>query len=85
MMNGQADLLEVVAAANALSRLADLLHRRQQQGDQDANDGDDYQKLNQCERTAPVCRHDSPPNRSSDERDRSHSASWASTLVSLTA
>src|SRR5262249_38771335 len=46
VVQGQADLLEVIAAAHAVGGLPDLLHGRQQQGDQDAND---HQQLDQGE------------------------------------
>ena len=45
----QADLLEIVLALQDPRRLARRLHRRQQQGDQDANDRDHDQKLHQRE------------------------------------
>src|SRR5205085_12350398 len=48
----QADLLQIVLAAGALRRLADLLHGRQQQSDQHRNDGDDDEQLDQRERAA---------------------------------
>ena len=46
-MNGQADLLEVIGAAGAVGRLSDLLHRRQEQGDQHPNNGDDHQQFDE--------------------------------------
>src|SRR5262249_52840336 len=42
-VKGEADLLEVVGALDAVGRLADLLHGRQQQRDQHADDGDHHQ------------------------------------------
>ncbi len=48
-MQRQADLLEVVGALDAPRRLACLLHRRQQQANQHADDGDDYQQFDQRE------------------------------------
>jgi hypothetical protein len=51
IVQGQADLLEMIAALNASCRLAGRLHRRQQQANQNANDGNDHQKLDQRERT----------------------------------
>ena len=48
-VGGQADLLEVVGALDPAGGLADLLHRRQQQADQDGDDGDDDQQLDQRE------------------------------------
>ena len=47
---GQRDLLQVVAALHAGGRLANLLHGRQQQADQDRDDGDDHQQLDQRKR-----------------------------------
>jgi hypothetical protein len=44
---GQADLLEVILAAHATRRLADLLDRGQQQRDQHGDDGDDDQQFDQ--------------------------------------
>jgi hypothetical protein len=44
----QADLFEVVAALHAPSGLASGLDRRQEQGDQDADDGNHDKQLNQC-------------------------------------
>ena len=48
-MHGQADLLEVVGAADACGRLADLLDGGQQQADEDGDDGDHHQQLDQRE------------------------------------
>jgi hypothetical protein len=45
----QADLLQIVAALGPSSRFACRVNRRNQQGDQDADDPDDYQKLNERE------------------------------------
>ena len=42
---GQGNLLEVILALQLAGRLAGRLHRRQQQGDQDADDHDHHQKL----------------------------------------
>ena len=44
-VHGQSNLLEVVVALRAAGRLAGGLHGRQEQGDQDADDGDDDQQL----------------------------------------
>ena len=49
VVQGQADLLEVVGALDAGGGLADLLHGGQQQADQDGDDGDDDQQLDQRE------------------------------------
>ncbi len=48
-VDGQADLLEIVAAAGPRRRLADLLHGGHEQGDQDGDDGDDHQQLDERE------------------------------------
>jgi len=45
----QSHLLEIVAALGAACCLASGLNGRQQQGDQDADDGDDHQELDECE------------------------------------
>jgi hypothetical protein len=45
--HGHADLMQIVLALHAGRRFADFLHRRQEQGDQDADDGDHYQQLDQ--------------------------------------
>src|SRR5262249_13188890 len=43
VMDRQAHLLEIVGALDTVSRLPYLLHRRQEQGDQHPNNGNDYQ------------------------------------------
>jgi hypothetical protein len=48
-VQGQADLFEVVLAFGPGSGVADLLHGRQEQSDQDGDDGDDHQQLDQRE------------------------------------
>src|SRR5262249_22259873 len=48
---GETDLLEVVLALDACRSLADFLHGRQQQPNQDGNDGDHHQQLDQREST----------------------------------
>jgi len=48
-MDGQADLLELVRALGACGGLPDLLHRRQQEADEDGDDGDDDEQLDQGE------------------------------------
>jgi hypothetical protein len=48
-MSGQANLLEVVTALGDCGRLADLLHRGQQETDEDGNDGNDHQQFDQRE------------------------------------
>ena len=50
----QGDLLEVVLALGTVSRLADFLNRRDQQGDQDGDDRDHDQQLDQVE-AEPLC------------------------------
>src|SRR5262249_34264565 len=49
VVQGDADLMQVVLAGTACGSLADLLDGRHQQADQDGDDGDDDQKLNQRE------------------------------------
>ena len=49
VVQGQADLLQVVRALGAAGRLAGRLHGGQQQGDQDGDDGDHDQQLDQRE------------------------------------
>src|SRR5262249_55085755 len=51
VVHGQAELLEVVLALDAGGGLAHLLHRRQQEPDQDGNDGDYHQQLDEGEST----------------------------------
>jgi hypothetical protein len=48
-MQGEADLLQVVAALHAVGRLAHLLDRRQQQADEDGDDRYHDQQLDQRE------------------------------------
>jgi hypothetical protein len=45
----QPDLLQVVAALRAPRRFPRLLHRRQQQGDEDGDDRDHHQQFDQRE------------------------------------
>jgi hypothetical protein len=45
----QRELLDIVFALHLSRGLARRLHRRQQQGHEDADDRDDDQKLHQCE------------------------------------
>ncbi len=58
IVDGQAELLQVVFAFDPRGSLAHLLHGRQQQPDQDGNDGDHHQQFDQREgrtnRTGPV-------------------------------
>jgi hypothetical protein len=48
---GQADLTQIVEALCTTGRLARRLHRRQQQPDQHADDGDHNQQFNESERS----------------------------------
>ena len=48
-VDGDADLLEVVAALQAGAGLADLLHGRQEESDEDGDDGDHHQKFDERE------------------------------------
>jgi hypothetical protein len=54
VVSGEAELLEVVGAAHAGSRLADLLNRGQLQSDQDRDDRDHHQQLDECEPGTPA-------------------------------
>jgi hypothetical protein len=47
IVQGRANLLEVVRALHARCCLTDLLHGRQQQANQDGNDRDDDQQLDE--------------------------------------
>lgn len=49
VVEGEPELLEVIAALSATGRLTGLLDRREEQGDQDRNNGDDDQQLDQSE------------------------------------
>src|SRR5262249_20798719 len=49
VVEGQRQLLEVVGALHPCGSLADLLHRGEQQANQDGNDGDHHQQLDQRE------------------------------------
>ena len=51
-MQGQADLLQIVAALHAVRGFPDLLDGRQQQADQDGDDRDHHQQLNEREPAA---------------------------------
>ena len=52
VVQGDADLLQVVRALGAAGRLAGGLDGGQEQGDQHGDDGDDDQKLDQREGTS---------------------------------
>ena len=56
VVQGQAELLEVVGALHPAGRLARRLHRGQQQRDQDADDRDHHQQLDQRKRRPPRVR-----------------------------
>jgi hypothetical protein len=47
LVQGQADLLEIVLALRAATRLPRSLHRRQQERDENANDRDHHQQLHE--------------------------------------
>ena len=47
VMQGEADLLQVVFALDAIGGLAHLLHGRQQQADEHGNDGNHHQQFDQ--------------------------------------
>ena len=48
-VGGQANLLEIVLAFHAVGRLANFLHGRQQEADEDRDDGDDDEQLDERE------------------------------------
>jgi hypothetical protein len=54
VLGGQGDLFEVVRALHPIRGLANLLHGREQQADQDRDDGDHDQQLDECEGPALV-------------------------------
>src|SRR5439155_21247642 len=56
VVQGQANLLKVVLALSAGGRLADLLHRRQQQPDEHGDDGDHNEQFDQGEPAAALGR-----------------------------
>src|SRR5262249_338027 len=51
VVQGQAELLEVVGALGACGSLADLLDGGEEQADQDGDDGDHHQQLDQRQAT----------------------------------
>jgi hypothetical protein len=60
-VDGQAKLLQVVAALRAAGGFAGCLHGGQEQGDQDCNDRDDDQEFNQRESATDLrMAHDAP-------------------------
>ncbi len=52
VVQGQADVLQIAAALNAVGGLAYLLHRRQQDADEHSDDGEHHQQLDQREGAA---------------------------------
>ena len=58
VVDGQADLLQVVRALGPGGGLPDLLDGGQEQADQDGDDGDHHQQLDQRERPADEWGHD---------------------------
>src|SRR5262249_8798190 len=52
-VQGQANLLQIVATLCSVSRRAHLLHSRQQKSNQNGNNGDHDQQLYQCECAPP--------------------------------
>jgi len=59
-VHGEAELLQVVGATDAVGGLAHLLHGRQQQADQDRDDRDHHQQFDQRKPVAnsPTIFHD---------------------------
>ena len=53
----QTELFQVVFALNATSRLAGLLYRRKQQGDQNRNNRNHDQQFDECETVPTTNRH----------------------------
>jgi hypothetical protein len=53
VVDAEAHLVQVVGALGACGRLAGLLHRGDEQADQDGDDGDHHQQLDQREAPAP--------------------------------
>ncbi len=66
VVQGQPDLLQIVATLRAPGRLAGHLHRRKQQRDQDGNDGDNDQQLDQRKTTTSL-NHGEPSLCEADE------------------
>jgi hypothetical protein len=60
LKNRQPDLPLIVRALRTPRSGASSLHRRQQQRDQHADDGDDDQQLNERESVSRSCAHDGP-------------------------
>ena len=47
--SGERDLLEMISALHSSRGFTSLLDGREQEGDKDANDGDGYEQLDECE------------------------------------
>src|SRR5262249_40041914 len=75
VVHGEADLVQVVGAADAGGGLADLLDGGQEQTDQDGDDGDDDEQFNQRE-AAEMTVPRSPP----EKRRKSYSRVKLKTL-----
>src|SRR5262249_12348317 len=56
VVDGDADLLQVVQALRACRGVPDLLHGRDKKTDEDSDNGDDDQQLDQCETESPPIR-----------------------------
>jgi hypothetical protein len=75
VVQGQPLLFEVVRAAHACCRLADLLDRGEQEPDQDGNDGDHHQQLDEGERRtgdsteSSSAKHDVAPNTTTNRKE----------------
>src|SRR5438094_697520 len=52
IVQGEAELLEVVGTFQAIGRFAYFLHRGQKQADQDRDDSDNHEQLDQGEATS---------------------------------
>ena len=81
VVQGDADLLEVVGAGHAVGRLAHLLHGGNQQADQYGDDGDNHEQFNQRE-TTPIppgeeTNHEIPPWEKETKKEY-HYLSWQS-------
>src|SRR4029079_1871724 len=83
-VHGEAELLQIVLTAHPGRRLADFLHRGQQQPDEDGDDGDHYQEFDQgearaesvrpCHGTLPERRRMKLRNRHGESRDTQRTA-----------
>jgi hypothetical protein len=49
VVKSYANLLEIVSTLHPIGCLADFLHRRNQQANQNSNDGNNYQQLDKSE------------------------------------